>query len=89
MCRVRPDNLAHYSRAAPHRNRCRCRPLFERAEGADHEIRFCPAVVSTCNILAAGSQECDPEISPASLRGAYVGSTSSGGGPELSRRQRR
>ena len=29
------------------------------------------AVVSTCSILPASSQECDPEISLASLHGAY------------------
>ena len=30
------------------------------------------AVVSTCSILPASSQECDPEISLASLHGAYT-----------------
>jgi len=30
------------------------------------------AVVSTCSILPASSQECEPEISLASLEGAYT-----------------
>jgi len=30
------------------------------------------AVVSSCSILPASSQECDPEISLASLHGAYT-----------------
>jgi hypothetical protein len=37
------------------------------------------AVVSTCSILPASSQECEPEISLASLDGAYtVGSVQRG-----------
>ena len=50
------------------------------------------AVVNTWRILPASSQECEPEISLASLRRRLhggIGPTPCGVGPEHSKRQRR
>ena len=49
------------------------------------------SVVSAWGIMPASSQECEPEISLASLDGLHggIGSTPCGIGPEHSKRQRR
>jgi len=74
MCRVWFDQFAHHSERSTERNRCRCRllTLVGKKERIMRYVLALLAVVSTWGIIPARSQECEPEISLASLDDTYT-----------------